>query len=91
MSDQVSTASGSFANRLLVSAATVSQMLGVSRATLYAWHSSGRLGPLPMPGLGRRSLWSREELENWVRAGCPSREKWIVRAGLKPRRRVEND
>jgi excisionase family DNA binding protein len=61
---------------LLLDAKQAAAMLGIGRTHLYALHSSGRL-PLPLR-LGRRTLWRADELKNWVSAGCPSRQKWIV-------------
>ena len=60
---------------LLLSAQDAAELLSITRSHFYALHSSGRLGPLPIQ-LGRRTLWRREELVNWVAAGCPVREKW---------------
>lgn len=61
---------------LLLSAEDSAQLLGIGRTLFYSMHSSGRLGPMPVK-LGRRALWRREELKNWVRAGCPARNQWI--------------
>ena len=60
---------------LLVSAANGAVLLGISRSSFYAMHSSGRLGPLPVH-LGSRTLWRRQELAEWVFSGCPGRQKW---------------
>lgn len=68
-------------DKLLLSANEAAQLLGISRSALYALHSSGRV-PLPLK-LGRRSLWSFEELRAWVSAGCPSREKWVQVKGTQ--------
>ena len=51
------------------------KLLSISVSMFYALHSSGRIGPLPIK-LGRRSLWSRQELSDWVLADCPPRHKW---------------
>lgn len=61
---------------LLLSAAEAAQLLGVGRTLFWSMHSSGRLGPLPTR-LGRRTLWRRRELEDYVAAGCPARDKWM--------------
>jgi|GEM_PF-706999 len=43
------------------------------------WDELTTSGRNPTPRrLGRRLLWLREELEEWCRAGCPSREKWEI-------------
>jgi excisionase family DNA binding protein len=60
---------------LLLSAEDAARLLGIGRSHFYALRSSGRLGPLPVK-LGRRALWDRKELEAWVAAGCPTRQRW---------------
>ncbi|HUU19746.1 MAG TPA: helix-turn-helix domain-containing protein [Sedimentisphaerales bacterium] len=62
---------------LLVDFTTASKMLSISRATLYSMSSDGRLGVM-VQHIGRRALLNRQELENWVNAGMPSREKWML-------------
>ena len=59
---------------LLIGAADVARLLSCNRATLWRWHSSGRLGPLPVR-IGRPK-WRRAELESWVASGCPPRCRW---------------
>ena len=60
---------------LLVSAKEAARLCGVGRSLWYSMHSSGELGPLPIK-LGKRTLWRRQELEEWVRVGCPERTRW---------------
>jgi len=60
---------------LLVSANEAARLLGIAKSSFYQFHSSGRIGPLPIK-LGRRSLWNRQELADWVAADCPPRVKW---------------
>ena len=60
---------------ILISADESAQMLGIGRTLFYSMHSSGRLGPLPIK-LGRRSLWNRKEIEEWIEQGCPARNQW---------------
>lgn len=44
------------------------------------WDELTDAGKNPTPRrLGRRLLWSREELETWCRAGCPNREKMAIK------------
>jgi excisionase family DNA binding protein len=62
---------------LLLSSEKAAKLLGISRTHFYGLSSSGTLGLLPVR-LGGRTLWRREELEQWVYAGCPSRERWQV-------------
>ena len=59
---------------LLLGADEASRLLGIARSTFYRHHSAGRV-PLPVH-LGGRTLWRREELIDWVRAGCPPRSRW---------------
>ena len=60
---------------LLVSAKDAARLLGIGKTLFYELHSSGRLGPMRVK-LGRRSLWNRQELTDWVNAGYPAREQW---------------
>jgi predicted DNA-binding transcriptional regulator AlpA len=50
------------------------------------WWSLNTAGKTPLPvRLGRRTLWRAEELAEWCRAGCPSRDRWIaVNKGARP-------
>lgn len=69
--------------KLLLSAGEAAQTLGISRSLFYGLHSSGQIGPMPVK-LGGRVLYRRAELEKWVRAGCPARERWEqVRGGTR--------
>ena len=60
---------------LLLSAKEAAKLLGICRNHFYALHNNGRLGPLPIR-LGRRTLWSRKELETWIAEECPARRQW---------------
>jgi predicted DNA-binding transcriptional regulator AlpA len=62
---------------LLLDASGAAELLGFTRQYLYELSSSGRLGPMPIY-FGKRSRWSRYELINWVKAGCPNRQKWLL-------------
>ena len=68
--------------KLLLNANDAAKLISVGRSHFYALHSSGRLGPMPIQ-LGRRTLWNRKELESWVAAGCPARERWLRMNGTK--------
>jgi len=59
---------------LLLSANQAALLLGIGKSLLWAMNSAGKI-PMPVK-LGRRTLWRREELQEWVSAGCPSRDKW---------------
>jgi excisionase family DNA binding protein len=61
---------------LLLTAGEAAGLCGVSKATWYRMHAAGKI-PLPVR-LGRSVRWRREELESWIRAGCPAREKWVA-------------
>jgi len=67
-------------NALLLSAKDAGRLLGIGERFVWAMHSSGELGPLPIR-LGKRTLWSRIELTEWVRARCPRREAWLAHIG----------
>lgn len=67
---------------LLCSAEEVAAMLGIGRTLFYGLISSGKIGPVPIK-LGTRVLWRRTELEEWVAAGCPTRERWVQRKSLQ--------
>ena len=62
---------------LLIDAATMAKMLGIGLSCLYSMDRSGELGPMGLH-LRRRRLWPVEEVQAWVRAGCPRREVWMV-------------
>lgn len=59
---------------LLITSRDAAKLLQVSERTLWKMMSIGQT-PEPIR-IGRGVRWSKEELEAWVRAGCPSREKW---------------
>ena len=60
---------------LLIGAAAVGQLLGVSVRTVWTMNETGELGPLPLHLRGR-TLWKAEEIRGWVSLNCPSRERW---------------
>lgn len=65
---------------LLISAAEAAKRLSVSKSTL---HKLVAVGAVPKPiHLGSRALWRVEELEEWVRDGCPPVERWERRRSL---------
>ena len=61
---------------LLVDAKDAATMLGIGRSHFYAMLSSGQIGPMAHK-LGRRRLYSVNELREWVDSGTPPRQKWI--------------
>lgn len=72
---------------LLVSASKVATVLDLSVRTIWAMHSSGRLGPMPIR-LGRATRWRAKEIEQWVAAGAPSRDKWLSSPAIDGRRKA---
>jgi predicted DNA-binding transcriptional regulator AlpA len=65
---------GDHPGQLLVKAKQAAKLLDVSQAHFYRMHSHGMV---PRPErLGRAVRWNLRELERWVEAGMPSREKW---------------
>lgn len=60
---------------LLVSAEDLGRMLGTSERSIWAWNSSGQLGPLPIR-LSRCARWRVAEIEAWLAAGAPERSRW---------------
>ena len=58
----------------LVDARMAAEVCGVSARF---WHQLNASGKVPKPlKLGRRCLWSLEELDRWIRGGCPERGRW---------------
>ncbi len=59
---------------LTLNAGQGARLLGISRAHFYRLHSAGQV-PLPIH-LGNAVRWVRQELEDWLAAGAPSRAQW---------------
>ncbi len=59
---------------IMVGAVEAARICGISRTTWYSLKAAGRL-PAPVH-LGRRVLWRREELHDWMTARCPSLHQW---------------
>lgn len=62
--------------RILLSAAEVADVLGISVRHFYSLESSGRVGPLPIR-LGRTVRWSADQVRRWAEQNCPGRETWL--------------
>jgi predicted DNA-binding transcriptional regulator AlpA len=60
---------------LVLTAAEVAKLLGISTRHLWACHASGKLGPRPV-SLGRSKRWRLAEVQDWLEAGAPNREQW---------------
>ena len=68
---------------LLVDATTAATLCGgISQRTWWSLHAAGKT-PLPVR-LGRRTLWRVDELADWCKAGCPSRDRWQGSKGVRP-------
>lgn len=66
--------------QLALSAEDVAKALGISRAHVWKLESRGEL-PRPVR-LGRAVRWSKKDIEEWLAAGAPSRDRWeLMRAG----------
>jgi len=61
-------------NPLLLPAREAAKLLNISLAFFYSLHNTGKV-PLPRK-LGRRTLWSVQELKDWIAAACPGRAEW---------------
>lgn len=59
---------------LLLSVKEAAEFIGISRSLFYELHAEGKV-PAPVR-LGRRVLWRRDELKDWVIADCPGRLEW---------------
>lgn len=71
--------------RLLVDCKALGLMLDVSVRQVSRLSDAGGL-PMPL-ALGGCKRWSIEEIEAWVRAGCPSRDDWEnLQSGSSPDR-----
>ena len=57
----------------------VCQFLNVKRATFYKINATGAFGLLPVRlGTCRKVLYSRAELDAFVKSGCPHRKQWQI-------------
>lgn len=72
--DAVGYQAGMTGGRLLLTARQVAAELGLSERKVWLLNSGGLL-PAPIR-LGRSTRWRRTDVAEWVRAGCPAREKW---------------
>lgn len=60
----------------IIGARGVAKLLSVSERTIWMLHSSGRL-PLPIRLPATRCVrWRVDELQAWILAGCPHRDRW---------------
>jgi excisionase family DNA binding protein len=59
---------------LLLDIGQAAQYLNVGKRTFWKLHAVGRV-PAPIK-LGRLTRWRKDDLEAWVKAGCPARKDW---------------
>jgi hypothetical protein len=65
------------AEPVLVDSRTLAQLLGgISARHLAALESTGRIGPLPVQGFGRRRLYDYIEVKTWASGRYPCRQEW---------------
>ena len=64
---------------LVVRAPQAALLLGVSLRTVQKLHCTGAM-PRALR-FGRCCVWSVEELRAWIRAECPSRDRWEAMGG----------
>jgi len=58
----------------------VCEYLNIARPTFYKLSATGGFGLLPVKlGMCRKVLYSRTELDAYVRAGCPHRKVWQMK------------
>jgi predicted DNA-binding transcriptional regulator AlpA len=66
--------------RRLLRAEKASRLCDVSLATWWRWDSAGKI-PAGLKITGGSKRWRLEELEAWIRAGCPDRATWNAMNG----------
>ena len=59
---------------ILLDAASAATLLGLGRSTFLRYDSAGRV-PMAVR-IGGVVRWRTDELRDWIRAGCPSRDGW---------------
>ena len=62
---------------IAVAAARLAKLLAVSERHVWAMDATGRLGPRPFR-LGRAVRWRLAEVEAWIAAGAPPRDRWLA-------------
>lgn len=53
------------------------RLCGISERHLLKLDDDGKLGPTALR-LGNCVRWNVSEIEEWLNAGCPDRERWIA-------------
>jgi len=60
----------------LISAREAAGLCGRSERSWRTWDA---VGLIPQPvRIGRSTMWRRDELQAWIKAGCPRREEWEI-------------
>jgi excisionase family DNA binding protein len=59
---------------LLLTAGQLAELLNIGKSTIWRLHAAGKI-PMPVQ-IGRATRWRTEEVQAWVSAGCPSRDRW---------------
>lgn len=67
---------------LLLDAEQAAALCSISRATWFHWQASGLI-PAAVIRRGRVVRWSRAEIESWIAAGCPARDRWQTMKGAR--------
>lgn len=63
---------------LAVDVPTAARLIGLSRSHFLTLEKQGFIGPRPIENLGKRCLYSVDELRRWTAAGMPRRSDWQV-------------
>ncbi len=63
-----------------------SRMINVGKTLFRTLVADGRFAPKPIR-LGRRKLWRLADIQEWVRLGCPRRQKFLELTGQNGRGR----
>jgi predicted DNA-binding transcriptional regulator AlpA len=74
------------AEALLIPDTVAAALAGVSRAHWHRLRAAGKLPPSVR--LGRKVLWRRLEIADWIAAGCPDSRTWAAMAAASRRLKV---
>ena len=69
-------ADATIARPLAVKAPAAARLIGVSYPTFRRLRDAGRIGPRPVALTGKCHVFIVAELEAWLGAGAPSRDRW---------------
>jgi predicted DNA-binding transcriptional regulator AlpA len=62
---------------LLVDAASAAKLLDISLSHFFGLRKAGKFAPVPVK-LGRSTRFSCPEIQAWIAAGTPSRDRWMA-------------